>query len=233
MKKILLISVLSIFGLTSAHAQYNNDVELGMFNHLSVGVGVGTTFISLGAAAPISRFVSVRAGADFMPVSNIKFHPALDLGFSQDVKDFFEEWFPKALPDKRLPDKIEFDGKLKYTAGHLLFDVYPFKNSSFHVTAGAYVGGKELVNMDTAGDQLLLEGIYAYNHSEIREEWGLGKLGVKLGNYFLEPDKDGVIKTTVEVNAFRPYIGIGFGRVVPTKHRFACNVDLAEGLFGR
>ena len=236
MKKILLISVLSIFGLTSAHAQYNNDVELGMFNHLSVGVGVGTTFISIGAAAPISRFVSVRAGADFMPVSNIKFHPALDLGFSQDVKDVFDiiqNSLPGELKTKSMPDKIKFDGKLKYTAGHLLFDVYPFKNSSFHVTAGAYVGGKELVNMDTAGDQLLLEGIYAYNHSEIREEWGLGKLGVKLGNYFLEPDKDGVIKTTVEVNAFRPYIGIGFGRVVPTKHRFACNVDLGIQFWGK
>ena len=88
MKKILLISVLSIFGLTSAHAQYNNDVELGMFNHLSVGVGVGTTFISLGAAAPISRFVSVRAGADFMPVSNIKFHPALDWGLVRTLRMF-------------------------------------------------------------------------------------------------------------------------------------------------
>ncbi len=86
--------------------------------------------------------------------------------------------------------------------------------------------------MDTSGDQILLEAIYAYNHSEIREEWGLGKLGVKLGNYFLEPNKDGVIKTSVEVNALRPYIGIGFGRAIPTKHRFACNFDLGFQFWG-
>ena len=230
MKKYLFISILSIFGLTTAHAQDNDQVELGIFDNMSVGLGLGTTGISVDVAAPIGPYVAVRGGADIVP--NISFHPALDLGFSQDVKDFFQEWFPEALPNKRTPDKIDFDGKLKFTAGHLLFDVYPFKNSSFHVTAGAYLGGKELVNMDTSGDQILLEAIYAFNHSDIREEWGLGKIGVKLGNYLLEPDKNGVIKTTVEVNPLRPYIGIGFGRAIPAKHRFACNFDLGLQFWG-
>lgn len=225
MKKILFISILSIFGLTTAHAQYNNDVEWGLFNHMSVGLGLGTTGISVDVAAPICPYVAVRAGADILP--DIKFRPALDLGFDQEIKDFVYEWF-----NERLPDKIDFDGKLKYTAGHLLFDVYPFKNSSFHVTAGAYLGNKELVNMNTLGYEFLLKTIYDYNHSEIREEWGLGKIGVKLGNYFLEPDKEGMINATVEVNALRPYIGVGFGRAIPTKHRFACNFDLGLQFWG-
>jgi hypothetical protein len=225
MKKILFISILSIFGLTTAHAQYNNDVEWGLFNHMSVGLGLGTTGISVDVAAPICPYVAVRAGADILP--DIKFRPALDLGFDQEIKDFVYKWF-----NERLPDKIDFDGKLKYTAGHLLFDVYPFKNSSFHVTAGAYLGNKELVNMNTLGYEFLLKTIYDYNHSEIREEWGLGKIGVKLGNYFLEPDKEGMINATVEVNALRPYIGVGFGRAIPTKHRFACNFDLGLQFWG-
>ena len=229
MKKYLFISILSIFGLTTAHAQYNNDVEWGLFNHMSVGLGLGTTGISVDVAAPICPYVAVRGGADILP--NISFHPALDLGFSQDVKDFFQEWFPEALPNKRMPDKIDFDGKLKFSAGHLLFDVYPFKNSSFHVTAGAYLGGKELVNMDTSGDQILLKTIYEYNKTMELIDPDL-KVGVKLGNYFLEPNKDGVIKTTVEVNALRPYIGIGFGRAIPAKHRFACNFDLGLQFWG-
>ena len=225
MKKLLFISILSIFGLTTAHAQYNNDVEWGLFNHMSVGLGLGTTGISVDVAAPICPYVAVRAGADILP--DIKFRPALDLGFNQEIKDFVYKWF-----NERLPDKIDFDGKLKYTAGHLLFDVYPFKNSSFHVTAGAYLGNKELVNMNTLGYEFLLKTIYDYNHSEIREEWGLGKIGVKLGNYFLEPDKEGMINATVEVNALRPYIGVGFGRAIPTKHRFACNFDLGLQFWG-
>lgn len=224
MKKYLFISILSIFGLTTAHAQYDNDVEWGLFNHMSVGLGLGTTGISVDVAAPICPYVAVRAGADIMP--NIKFYPALDLGISSDVQAISEEWI-----GERLPDKIDFDGKLKFTAGHLLFDVYPFKNSSFHVTAGAYLGGKELVNMDTSGDQILLKTIYEYNKTMELIDPDL-KVGVKLGNYFLEPNKDGVIKTSVEVNALRPYIGIGFGRAIPTKHRFACNFDLGFQFWG-
>lgn len=224
MKKNLFIGILSVFGLTTAHAQ-NNNPEWGIFNHLSVGVGLGTTGISVDVAAPISPYVAVRGGADILP--NIKFYPALDLGFDQDVKDFVYEWF-----DERLPDKIDFDGKLKFSAGHLLVDVYPFRNSSFHVTAGAYLGSKQIAYLNTAGDQILLTTIYNYNHSEIREAWGLGKIGAKMGNYLLEPDKDGIIRTSLEVNALRPYIGIGFGRAIPTKHRFACNFDLGFQFWG-
>ena len=224
MKKYLFISILSIFGLTTAHAQDNDQVELGIFDNMSVGLGLGTTGISVDVAAPIGPYVAVRGGADILP--NIKFHPALDLGISSDVQAISEEWI-----GERLPDKIDFDGKLKFTAGHLLFDVYPFKNSSFHVTAGAYLGGKQLVNMDTSGDQILLKTIYEYNKTMELIDPDL-KVGVKLGNYFLEPNKDGVIKTSVEVNALRPYIGIGFGRAVPTKHRFACNFDLGFQFWG-
>lgn len=220
----VLFTILSIFGLTTAQAQ-NNNLEWGLFNHLSVGLGLGTTGISVDVAAPISPIVAVRAGMDILP--NIKFYPALDLGFDQDVKDFVYEWF-----DERLPDKIDFDGKLKFTAGHLLVDIYPFKKSSFHVTAGAYLGSKQIAYLNTAGDQILLKAIYDYNHLDIREEWGLGKIGVELGNYFLEPDKDGIINTSLEVNALRPYIGIGFGRAIPTKHRFACNFDLGLQFWG-
>lgn len=91
MKKLLFISILSIFGLTTAHAQYNNDVEWGLFNHMSVGLGLGTTGISVDVAAPICPYVAIRAGADILP--DIKFRPALDLGFNQEIKDFVYEWF--------------------------------------------------------------------------------------------------------------------------------------------
>ena len=222
MKKYLLLSILSVFGLTSVHAQYN-DVEWGLFNHLSVGVGLGTTGISVDVAAPISPYVAVRGGADILP--NIKFHPALDLGTDKDIKKFVYEWF-----DVDLPEKIDFDGKLKFTAGHLLVDVYPFKKSSFHVTAGAYLGSKQIAYLNTAGDQILLKTVYDYNQLEISNL--LGKAGVELGNYLLVPDKDGIIKTSLEVNALRPYIGIGFGRAIPTKHRFACNFDLGLQYWG-
>lgn len=224
MKKYLLISILSVFGLTTAHAQYNDQVELGIFDNMSVGLGLGTTGISLDVAAPITPLLAVRLGADIVP--KITIHPALDLGITKDIQEISMD-----LIGERLPDKIDFDGKIKFAAGHLLVDIYPFKKSSFHVTAGAYLGGKEIGNLNTAGDQILLKAIYEYNKAIELVDPDL-KVGVKLGNYFLEPNKDGVIKTSLEVNALRPYIGIGFGRAVPTKHRFACNFDLGFQFWG-
>ena len=224
MKKYLLISLLSVFGLTTAHAQYNDQVELGIFDNMSVGLGLGTTGISLDVAAPITPLLAVRLGADIVP--KITIHPALDLGITKDIQEISMD-----LIGERLPDKIDFDGKIKFAAGHLLVDIYPFKKSSFHVTAGAYLGGKEIGNLNTAGDQILLKAIYEYNKAIELVDPDL-KVGVKLGNYFLEPNKDGVIKTSLEVNALRPYIGIGFGRAVPTKHRFACNFDLGFQFWG-
>lgn len=224
MKKYLLISILSVFGLTTAHAQYNDQVELGIFDNMSVGLGLGTTGISLDVAAPITPLLAVRLGADIVP--KITIHPALDLGITKDIQEISMD-----LIGERLPDKIDFDGKIKFAAGHLLVDIYPFKKSSFHFTAGAYLGGKEIGNLNTAGDQILLKAIYEYNKAIELVDPDL-KVGVKLGNYFLEPNKDGVIKTSLEVNALRPYIGIGFGRAVPTKHRFACNFDLGFQFWG-
>lgn len=225
MKKNLLICILSILGLTPTHAQYNNKVEWDVFNHLSVGLGVGTTGISLDVAAPLTNYVAARAGIDILP--NINLHPALDLGFDQEVQEGFYELF-----EEHLPNTIDFDTKVKFTAGHLLFDVYPFQKSSFHVTAGAYLGSKEIARLNTVGDQALLQAVYEYNQSEIREFLELDKIGVKLGNYFLEPDAHGIIKASLEVNALRPYIGIGFGRAIPTKHRFACSFDLGMQFWG-
>ena len=155
MKKSLFICILSIFGLTPTYAQYNN-VEWDLFNHLSVGLGLGTTGISLDVAAPISNYVAVRAGVGILP--NLKLHPALDLGFDQETQDGFYELF-----DERLPNTIDFKAKVKFTAGHLLFDVYPFEKSSFHVTAGAYLGSKEIARLNTVGDQALLQTVYEYN----------------------------------------------------------------------
>ena len=211
--------------MTTAHAQYNNDVELGIFNHMSVGLGLGTTGISVDVAAPISRYVAVRAGADILP--NVKIKTALDLGFDRETQEAFYDLF-----EERLPNKIDFEAKVKFSAGHLLFDVYPFNNSSFHVTAGAYLGSKQIGQFYTVDNQWLLRACYEYNHSDVREYLELDKIGTKLGNYFIEPDATGNIKATLEVNALRPYIGIGFGRAVPTKHRFACNFDLGFQFWG-
>ena len=71
MKK-LLVFAFALFGMTSMHAQ-----DQKLFNRLAVGVGVGTTGITVDASTCITPYVGVRAGVNFFPT--IKVNTDLDL----------------------------------------------------------------------------------------------------------------------------------------------------------
>ena len=62
MRKLLLLTAL-MFASLAAGAQ---DV----FNHLGVGVAVGTNGIGVNLATPVTQWLTLRAGAEFMP--NVK-----------------------------------------------------------------------------------------------------------------------------------------------------------------
>ena len=47
-------------------------------------------------------------------------------------------------PGGNLPNKLEVQGKLDNTLGHILIDIHPFK-TSFHLTLGAYFGKDEII----------------------------------------------------------------------------------------
>jgi hypothetical protein len=61
---------------------------------------------------------------------------------------------------------------------------------------------------------------------------GREKIGAELGDYFLEPDQNGQVNANIQVKKFRPYLGIGFGRAIPEKHRFACCFDMGVQFWG-
>lgn len=43
------------------------------------------------------------------------------------------------------------------------------------------------------------------------------KAGIEIGDYSIPVDKNGNISGGLKVAAFRPYLGLGFGRAVPRK----------------
>lgn len=184
-----------------------------VFNHLSVGVGVGLTGISIDLAAPITPYVAVRGGVDIFP--NIKYKTDLDIEGEN-------------LSGYTGARSFEVEGKTGLTAGHLLFDVYPFKSSSFHLTAGAYIGKDKIVTLKNTQEGALMD-ITRYNNSLPA---GQKKIGLDLGDYLLTPDERGNVDATLKVQSFRPYLGFGFGRAVPAKHRFACNFDMGVQFWG-
>ena len=216
MKKCLL-SALLFLAFTTVSAQENStSSDKNLFNHLSVGLSVGTTGIGIDAAMPIGNYVQMRAGVDFVP--NIKISTDLDI----DAPN---------VPGYNIPNNVDVEGKVGFTNGKLLFDVYPFKRSSFHVTAGAYFGTSKIVKAYNKEKGLLIDVANFNNDVEAGLLPGQEKIGVKLGDYLLEPDDDGNVDAYIKTCGFKPYLGLGFGRAVPKK-RIGFMFDLGVQFWG-
>lgn len=207
--KVFLLGTMMLGSFSIAQAQE----EMGIFNHLSAAVNLGTTGIGFEVAAPITNYVAVRAGLDVMP--QFKYSSNVSLGS------------PSGLPTGvTLPTNVDVEGKLKLTNGKFLIDAYPFQKSSFHLTVGAYFGNRDVINVYNKEDGFLKD-VTDYN-----SQAGVTKVGAKIGDYLLTPDQNGNVKGEVKTNGFRPYVGFGFGRAIPQKHRFACGVDCGIMFWG-
>lgn len=211
--KLLFVSLAMVFTAVGAQAQ---ESDKNCFNHLAVGVSVGTTGIGIDVATPICNYVQMRAGVDFVP--NIKFSTDLDI----DAPN---------VPNYTIPNEIEVEGKVGFTNGKLLFDVYPFKKSSWHITAGAYFGSSKIVKAYNKQDGLLSDLAKYNNDVENGVLPGMSKVGVELGDYLLEPDDDGNVNAYIKTASFKPYLGIGYGRAVPKK-RIGFMFDLGVQFWG-
>ena len=192
--KHLILPLAMVFTALNVNAQ---EEDKNMFNHLSVGVTAGTPGIGFDVAAPIGNYVQVRAGLAFMP--SIKFGTDLDINEMPDVSGY------------DIPETMEVEAKVGFTNGKLLFDVFPFKKSSFHITAGAYFGSSAIIKAYNKEDGLLMD-ITRYNNANPDN-----MIGYELGDYLLTPDENGNVSAEIKTASFKPYIGLGFGRAVPKK----------------
>ncbi|MCM1077148.1 MAG: hypothetical protein NC411_07305 [Bacteroides sp.] len=148
MKKILvslLVGLASFAGVASAAETCCTPPvvpgvksTIGVFNHLGVGVGVGTDGISFEAATPITRFLALRAGVHIMP--NIKFHADTEADIT----------IPGGTTST---EDISIDCGLGRTQGSIILNVYPF-GGSFFVAAGGYFSGSKLIKIDGHTDAL-------------------------------------------------------------------------------
>lgn len=182
-----------------ARAEEGDDNNI--FNHLAVGVNVGTPGVGFDVAMPVCNYVQVRAGVAFMP--HIKFDTDLDIN-------------PPSVSGYDIPNEVDVEWKIGFTNGKLLFDVFPFKRSSFHVSVGAYFGSSQVVEAYNKEDGLLKD-LANYNNDVENGIISGDKIGVELGDYLLEPDDDGNVKAYIKTRKFKPYLGLGFGRAVPKK----------------
>ena len=235
MKKIIFISLM-LLSLINAKAQEKEDFYQ-VANHLSIGGGVGIlNGLTIEFAVPLTRYAAIRAGYNYFP--KIAISSDLDINYGNGAAQY--------IPN--LPDKIEVEGKPNLSTGHFLIDLYPIKHSGFHLTAGAYFGNDiitDVYNKDEK-NKAVLQQIYLFNersgtYSIVPDNLngnvgtlvnGREKIGAELGDYFLEPDQNGQVNANIQVKKFRPYLGFGFGRAVPEKHRLGVCFDMGVQFWG-
>lgn len=254
MKKLLTLCGLVLLSL-GASAQ--------MFEpHVGIGVGVGTTGIAIDAGITLNDYLGVRGGVDIMP--KFKVNKDIDLKtedankkvsqLTTEITELNKKLEAAGMqqvdlnqyPGGNLPNKLEVQGKLDNTLGHILIDIHPFK-TSFHLTVGAYFGKDEIIDVYNK-ESGFLKPINAYNEAiinanspsadpgvkQVVNQNNLKMIGGELGDYFVTPNpaENGDVRAYAKVKSFRPYVGLGFGRAVPKK-RIGCQFDLGVQFWGK
>ena len=208
MRKMILAIAVAYLSAVGVSAQSEKPFY-GLGNRVGVGIGVGTEGIGIDAATSFNKYFGVRLGLNIMPDINLKTN--VDVESNVDTN----------YGSTNVPSEVEVKGSLKRTTVDLKFDCYPFPNaSSFFVTAGFSMGGSKLVKVTGHSDEL----------AKLREQ--AENYGIQIGDYNIPFNDNGDVEGGLKVNGFRPYLGLGFGRLVP-KGRVGMRFEMGVQFHGK
>lgn len=175
-----------LMSLTSAMAQE----ETGIGNHLAWGVGFGTEGFNASIATDMTQYAELEFGVNYAP------------GFSRTTNGTV---FYLGANNSRITAG-EMDAKTSINRATLDFkgSVYPFagKNDLF-VAVGVSFAGKEIATVEGSCKDV---------------NSGNEQIYVRAGKYMLPIDRENgnlVANGSCQVNSVRPYLGLGYGRLVP------------------
>lgn len=110
---------------------------------------------------------------------------------------------------------IAFEVGVNMRDWKFLLDFYPLRHSSFRFTTGFYWGDRTLIMGKSAPHAALRNGGY-----------------ILVGNTPFGGNKEGIAPVEIRTAPFKPYLGIGFGRAVPSKSRLTVAFDLGLRFMG-
>ena len=196
MKKLIISGLAMFMSLTSVMAQE----ETGIGNHLGWGVGFGTEGFNASIATDLTQYAELEFGVNWAP------------GFARTESGdafYFKE-------DNKRHGVGDMDIKAKVNRATLDFkgSVYPFAaNDNFasdlFVALGVSFVGKEIAS---------LEGTLNATEGADKQKY------VRAGKYLLPLDGTKA-DASARVNSVRPYVGLGYGRLVP-KNNLGFRVEL-------
>ena len=160
MKRVLALAFLASTAAASATAQSKlegliDNIKTESFNHMDVGVTLGTTGLGVDVSTPVGDYMQLRAGASFMPHFHHDMHFDVQLGDTKESKydangnrvttkfDRLSEKLEEVTGYKA-NDVVTMVGEPTYYNAKLLLDVFPLRDKHWHVTAGFYWGNSTI-----------------------------------------------------------------------------------------
>ena len=200
MKKLLIACLAILMGATVSSAQ--DDFDRGVFNRLGVNLSAGTEGIGIGVATPITNYLELGFDINIMPGFKAK----------GDVNvNYYTGSIPVPLPSS---EKVKISGDLKRTMMDVKLSVYPFGGNSTFFVAGGFSFGSEKLATLTGHSDAVQEAISTYPQYK---DLILNSISAELDKYNVKFDESGDVNGDVRVKKFRPYAGLGFGRLIPKK----------------
>ena len=228
MKKIFaFVAALAVsMAAFSARAQQAPQQENFLFNHVSVGVGIG---ILDGLQFQVSTTILPNLQArilytDFFPYVSIA-DGILKKKTGVGINPFEYKISGINYHENGVNiDEINLTGSAHQRGISLLADYFPFKNSSFHVTGG--------VMFSFTPSLLSGKGVLknTKNADPVMDEQDKGHVEF----FGITTDKQGDVLVDVKYGAsvVKPYLGIGFGRPCTFRHRVGVNFDMGVAYTG-
>lgn len=166
--------------------------KIKIFDHLNVGVSVGTIGFNLDAEMPINKSISVRAGFSMMPKFNVPLHfnmmtyanGEVSEGNFQNAKELLQD-----LAGFEVNQHVRMNCKPNMYTFNVLCDVYPFHKKNWRFTTGFYIGPRKVgtsINAMREMPTLVSVGIYNGMHDYVLETDFI-ETPIH-GDYYLDPD---------------------------------------------
>lgn len=223
MKKLMMMAVILLTSVGSVMAQ--KEYKRGFLNHVGINVGAGTEGISVGLAAPVTGFFELEAGVNVMPSFKLSGDLDVDVNTSS---------LPQ-VPNVQFPKEatIHAEGSFDRTTFNVKANLYPFGGGTkFFIAAGLSIGGEKIAEVSGSCDELRdFSNKYLKNNPDLEKQFRQ-TLSANLGGYNLELDENYNLQGDIRCKNVRPYLGLGFGRLVP-KNRIGCRLELGCQFMGK
>ena len=214
MKKLMMLAVILLTSVGSVMAQ--KEYKRGFLNHVGINVGAGTEGISVGLAAPVTGFFELEAGVNVMP--SFKLSGDLDVDVNTNS-------LPQ-VPNVQYPHEatIHAEGSFDRTTFNVKANLYPFGGGTkFFIAAGLSIGGEKIAEVSGSCDELR-DFSQKLPTQELKDQFRQA-VSANLAGYNLQFDENYNVQGDIRCKKVRPYLGLGFGRLVP-KNRLGMRLEL-------